>query len=89
MRNKIPGHLSINDFTYELPEDRIAKYPVEPRDSSKLLVYKEEVINEDVYGRVASYIPEDSILVMNNTKVVEARILFTKSTGSTIEIFCL
>jgi len=85
----IPGHLSISDFTYSLPEDRIAKYPVEPRDSSKLLLYKDNTISEDIYGSLSTYLPEDSILVMNNTKVVEARILFNKITGSTIEIFCL
>jgi len=84
-----PGHLTITDFTYDLKEEQIAKYPLEPRDSSKLLYYNDGAIVEDTYSHVGNYLPENCILVMNNTKVVEARILFTKSTGSTIEIFCL
>ena len=89
MDQQFPGHLTITDFTYDLRDEQIAKYPLEPRDSSKLLCYNNGVIKEDIYSHVADYLPENSMLVMNNTKVVEARILFTKSTGSTIEIFCL
>ena len=89
MDQQFPGHLTITDFTYDLKEEQIAKYPLEPRDSSKLLYYNDGAIVEDTYSHVGNYLPENSVLVMNNTKVVEARILFTKSTGSTIEIFCL
>jgi S-adenosylmethionine:tRNA ribosyltransferase-isomerase len=84
-----PQLLSIADFTYQLPEDRIAKYPLAERDQSKLLVYRNGLISEDIYQHIASHIPADSLLVFNNTKVVEARLLFQKPTGGVIEIFCL
>jgi len=84
-----PGSLSIKDFTYSLPEERIAKYPLAERDASKLLIYKEGIITEDIYRNIADRIPADSLLVFNDTKVVEARLLFQKSTGGVIEIFCL
>ena len=84
-----PRDISIKDYTYSLPEDRIAKYPLAERDASKLLIYKEATITEDRYKNIASHIPENSLLVFNNTKVVEARLLFQKTTGGVIEIFCL
>lgn len=80
---------SISQFDYDLPEERIAKYPLEPRDSSNLLVYKNGEIQSDIYSKLHEHLPENTLLVMNNTKVVEARLLFKKNTGSTIEIFCL
>jgi S-adenosylmethionine:tRNA ribosyltransferase-isomerase len=86
---KDPRILSIKDFTFSLPEERIAKYPLQERDSSKLLVYKESKISEAVYQNIADYLPADSLLVFNDTKVVEARLLFQKPTGGVIEIFCL
>ena len=89
MQQTFPGHITISDYTYELKDKQIAKYPAEPRDSSKLLLYKDGVITESIYRNLSDYLPENSLLVMNNTKVVEARLLFNKSTGSTIEIFCL
>lgn len=84
-----PKELAIKDFTYDLPDERIAKYPLPQRDESKLLVYKNGVIAEDVYKNIANHIPADSLLIFNNTKVVEARLLFQKPTGGVIEIFCL
>ena len=84
-----PRTLSIKDFSYSLPEERIAKYPLAERDASKLLIYKEGIIAEDIYRNIDRQIPKDSILVFNDTKVVEARLLFQKSTGGVIEIFCL
>ncbi|HKO79120.1 MAG TPA: S-adenosylmethionine:tRNA ribosyltransferase-isomerase [Chitinophagaceae bacterium] len=84
-----PKNLSIADFTYLLPEDRIADYPLSERDASRLLVYKHGNIADDVYKNIAAHIPENSFLVFNNTKVVEARLLFQKPTGGIIEIFCL
>lgn len=84
-----PKRLFIKDFLYHLPEERIAKYPLPQRDESKLLLYKNGIINEDIYFNLEKYLPEHSLLIFNNTKVVEARILFQKSTGSTVEIFCL
>lgn len=83
-----PRTLSIKDHTYSLPEDRIAKYPLAERDASKLLIYKEGIIAEDVYRNITDHIPLNSLLVFNDTKVVEARLLFQKSTGGVIEIFC-
>mgnify|MGYP002381474151 CR=1 FL=1 len=84
-----PKKISIQDYTYHLPEERIAKYPLTERDASKLLIYKDGVIKEDKYKNVAAHIPEDSLLIFNNTKVVEARLLFQKPSGGVIEIFCL
>lgn len=84
-----PSQLQINDFTYDLPDDRIARYPLTERDLSKLLIYKEGTIATDVYRNLPQHLPDNAFLVFNNTKVIEARIMFQKSTGGTIEIFCL
>jgi S-adenosylmethionine:tRNA ribosyltransferase-isomerase len=84
-----PRDLQIKDFTYNLPDERIAKYPLANRDQSKLLIYNNKQIHESIYQLIANEIPENSLLLFNNTKVVEARILFQKATGATIEIFCL
>ncbi len=86
---KDPRTISIQDYTYSLPEERIAKYPLAERDASKLLVYKDGAITADTYKNIAHHIPENSLLVFNNTRVVEARLLFQKPTGGVIEIFCL
>ena len=86
---KHPSTLSIEAFSYELPENRIAKYPLEQRDASKLLVYQSGLIKEIIYRDLAAEIPSNSLLIFNNTKVVEARLLFKKETGGIIEIFCL
>lgn len=84
-----PKDISIKDFTYDLPEQLIAKYPLPNRDASKLLIWQDEQIREDIYRNLDQYLPADSLLVFNNTRVVAARLLFQKSTGATIEIFCL
>lgn len=84
-----PKNISISDYTYDLPEEKIAKYPLAERDASKLLVYKEGNITEDIYKNIDSHLSSDSLVVFNNTKVIEARILFQKPTGGVIEIFCL
>ena len=81
--------LAISDYNYPLPEERIAKYPLPERDHSKLLIYKEGVVSEDRFFRVGDYIPEGSLLVYNNTRVIQARLVFHKSSGARIEIFCL
>ncbi len=83
-----PQLLQIKDFTYELPPERIAKYPLPERDLSKLLVYKNGAISQSVYREVADFLPSDALLIFNNTKVVEARLLFKKASGGMIEIFC-
>jgi len=79
----------IQDYTYSLPNERIAHHPLEKRDASKLLVYKSGRIEEDHFYHLAQQLPEGATLVLNNTRVIEARIFFTKSTGGVIEIFCL
>ena len=84
-----PRTISIADYTYSLPAELIAHYPLAERDASKLLIYKRGNISEDIYKHIADHIPERSLLVFNNTKVVEARILFRKPTGGQIELFCL
>ena len=84
-----PKDISINDYDYFLPEEKIAFFPLEERDQSKLLIYKNGEITEDIYLNLANYLPAKSFLVFNDTKVIKARILFTKDTGAVIEIFCL
>ena len=84
-----PKNLSINDFDYHLPEEKIAIYPLPERDQSKLLIYQNGNISEDTYRNIADHLPEKSFLVFNETKVIKARILFRKPTGAVIEIFCL
>ena len=84
-----PQQFQIKDFIYDLPENRIAKYPLAERDLSKLLIYRDGNINENVYRNLDEYIPENSLLIFNNTKVIQARLHFKNSTGARIEIFCL
>lgn len=81
--------LSISDYNYPLPEERIAKYPLPERDHSKLLIYKDGEVREDLFFRVGDYIPAHSLLVYNNTRVIQARLVFHKPSGARIEIFCL
>ena len=84
-----PHHISIKDYSYSLPEEKIAKYPLPERDASRLLIYRNGNIQADTYHNIANHLPSNSIMVFNNTRVVEARLLFQKETGGTIEIFCL
>ena len=82
-------HISIEEYDYPLPDDRIAKYPLAERDASKLLVLKDNVISESQFKHVGEYLPKDALLVFNETKVIRARLQFHKTTGSRIEVFCL
>jgi len=84
-----PKDISILDYTYALPDNRIAAFPLSERDDSKLLIYRDGIIQEDRYKNIAQYLPGNSLLVFNNTRVIQARILFQKATGGVIEIFCL
>jgi S-adenosylmethionine:tRNA ribosyltransferase-isomerase len=84
-----PRTLSIKDFSYNLPDGCIARYPLPERDASKLLIYKKGDITESIYRHLDEHIPPGSLLIFNDTKVVEARLLFQKPTGGEIEIFCL
>ena len=81
--------IRIDDYDYALPEERIARFPLENRDTSKLLLYRGGEISESVFSSLPEHLPGDSLLVFNNTKVVRARIVFFKETGARIEIFCL
>ena len=81
--------IKIEDFTYPLPSERIAKFPLENRDSSKLLVYRDGIITDDIFSNLSNYIPNSTLLVRNDTKVVPARLFFKKSSGAVIEILCL
>lgn len=81
--------IRIEDFNYTLPDDRIAKYPLNERDSSKLLCYKDGIPEESVFRKLPEYLPEGSLMVFNDTKVVPARLHFVRDTGAHIEIFCL
>lgn len=84
-----PRDLKIENFTYDLPDERIARYPLEQRDAAKLLVYKNGSIRTDIYRNIAAHIPAATLLVFNQTKVVHARLLFRKPSGGEIEVFCL
>ena len=81
--------IDINDYDYDLPSDRIAQYPVNERDRSQILIYKEGKIVKDTFKNIDEYLPSDSLLVFNNTRVIRARILFQKDTGAVVEILCL
>jgi S-adenosylmethionine:tRNA ribosyltransferase-isomerase len=84
-----PDELYMSAFGYELPEEKIARFPLEHRDASKLLVWQSGKIREGQYAGIGDFLPSPSLLVFNNSRVVEARILFQKPTGGQIEIFCL
>lgn len=82
-------HIDINDFNYELPDERIAKFPLAERSKSKLLVYDNGTIEESRFENIASHLPEGAMLVFNNTRVVRARMVMHKASGARIEVFCL
>ncbi len=79
----------IDEYNYPLPDERIAKYPLPQRDHSKLLVYRNGQVSEDHFYNVGNYIPANSLLIYNNTRVIQARLVFHKSSGARIEVFCL
>lgn len=82
-------HIDINDFNYNLPDERIAKFPLAERSSSKLLIYEDGDIAESNFRNVAEYLPAGAMLIFNNTRVVRARIVMHKASGARIEVFCL
>ena len=82
-------HIRIEDYTYPLPDERIAKFPLAERDSSKLLVYRHGEVGEDEFRNLPGYLPQGALMVFNNTKVIQARIHFRKETGALIEVFLL
>jgi S-adenosylmethionine:tRNA ribosyltransferase-isomerase len=86
---KQPKDIHIEDFNYELPDNRIAKFPLKERDNSNLLVWKNKRITGESFRNLSDFIPDDALLVFNNTKVIQARLIFEKATGAQIEVFCL
>jgi S-adenosylmethionine:tRNA-ribosyltransferase-isomerase (queuine synthetase) len=82
-------YIRIEDYDYNLPDERIAKFPLAKRDESKLLLYRNGEMGEGVFKNITDYLPEGALMVFNNTQVIQARLLFNKSTGARIEIFCL
>ena len=81
--------IHIIDYNYPLPDERIAKYPLKQRDHSKLLIYNKGVVTDDTFYNLPQYLPEGALMVFNNTRVIQARMHFRKSTGALIEIFLL
>ena len=81
--------IHISEYNYELADERIAKFPKAERDHSKLLVYRQGAVGEDVFYNLPKYLPKGELMVFNNTKVIQARLHFRKSTGALIEIFLL
>lgn len=82
-------NIEIAEYDYSLPDERIAKYPLTQRDNSKLLLYNKGVVSEDLFYNLPNYIPNGSLMIFNNTKVIQARLRFKKETGAQIEVFCL
>lgn len=89
LRAMDPRDLSIQDFTYDLPPERIAAHPLADRDGSRLLQYREGRITDHYFRDLPGMLPEGALLVMNDTRVVNARLLFRRDTGAVIEVFCL
>ena len=82
-------HIKISDYSYQLPDERIAKFPITQRDHSKLLLYKHGNVSEDVFYNLNKHLPKGALMVFNNTKVIQARLHFRKETGALIEIFLM
>lgn len=82
-------HIQIKDFNYDLPDERIAKFPLAERDQSKLLIYRSGTVSHDIFTSLPDYLPKGALMVFNNTKVIQARLHFRKETGALIEVFCL
>ena len=87
--NENPKHIHIRDFQYDLPDERIANFPLPQRDHSKLLLYRQGEVSEDHFYNLPRHIPAGSLMIFNNTKVIQARLHFRKETGALIEVFCL
>ena len=84
-----PRHIHISDYNYPLPDERIAKFPLAQRDHSKLLVFENGDISEDIFYNITGHLPKGALMVFNNTKVIQARMHFRKETGALIEVFLL
>ncbi len=84
-----PSSIQITDYTYDLPQEKIANYPLENRDASKLLIYKNKTISDNIFKNIDEFLEAESILIFNNTRVVQARLNFQNSKQQAIEVFCL
>ncbi|MBL7919537.1 MAG: S-adenosylmethionine:tRNA ribosyltransferase-isomerase [Bacteroidia bacterium] len=84
-----PSSIQISDYTYDLPQEKIAAYPLENRDASKILIYKNKSIGESTFNNIDQFLEEESVLIFNNTRVVQARLNFQNSKQQGIEVFCL
>ncbi|WP_289222230.1 S-adenosylmethionine:tRNA ribosyltransferase-isomerase [uncultured Bacteroides sp.] len=84
-----PKHIRISEFNYPLPDERIAKFPLPVRDQSKLLLYRHGEVSEDRFISLPEHLSSGSLMIFNNTKVIQARLHFRKETGALIEVFCL
>lgn len=82
-------HIKISDYNYDLPDERIAKFPIAQRDHSKLLVYKHGEVSDDVFHHLPTYLPQGALMIFNNTKGIQARLHFRKETGALIEVFLM
>ena len=87
--NEQTRHIAIDEFDYPLPDERIAKFPLTERDSSKLLLYRGGEVSEERFASLPDYLPSGALMVFNNTRVIQARLHFHKETGAQIEVFCL
>lgn len=87
--NEQTRHIAIDEFDYPLPDERIAKFPLAERDSSKLLLYRSGEVSEDTFSSLPEHLPSGALMVFNNTRVIQARLHFRKETGALIEVFCL
>ena len=81
--------VNINEYDYDLPEEKIAQHPLEQRDASRLLIWKDGILSDDVFMELHNHLPSDCLMIFNDTKVIKARLMFRKPTGGWIEIFCL
>ena len=82
-------HILIDDYNYDLPQERIAEFPLPRRDASKMLLYRHGEIGEDIFRNLPLHLPEGTLMVFNNTRVIQARLHFRKSTGALVEVFLL
>ena len=89
MTSIMQRQIDINDFDYPLPDERIAKFPLAERTSSKLLIYHNGTIRQSLFRNIAKELPKGTMLVFNNTRVVRARMVMHKASGARIEVFCL
>lgn len=89
MELSTPQEIRIKEYDYDLPDNKIAKYPLDKRDNSQLLIYRNKQISDDRFFNISEHLPANSLMIFNNTRVIQARLYFQKPTGAQIEIFCL